>query len=90
MHTSSPCTAAMASMRGSTAKSLRTLRAGYGRMGSQTSGAAGAGLLRGVPGGDPGQKQVDLKITRMKDHHVVVVSQFFDRGQGGVVASHGY
>ena len=29
---------------------------------------------------------MDLKITRMKDHHVVVVSQLFDRGQGGVAA----
>ena len=54
-------------------------------MGSDTSGAAERNsLLRGVPGGDAGQKQVDIKITRMKDHDVVVVSQFFDRGQGGV------
>ena len=41
-------------------------------------------LLRGVPPGDARQEQVDIKITRMKDHDVVVVSQFFDRGQGGV------
>ena len=39
-------------------------------------GGGRSSLLRGVPRGDAGQKQVDVKITRMKHHHVVVVSQF--------------
>jgi hypothetical protein len=39
-------------------------------------GGGRSSMLRGVPRGDPGQKQVDVKITRMKHHHVVVVSQF--------------
>ena len=53
-------------------------------MGADTSGAAEAGLLGGVPRGDAGQKLVDIKITRMEHHHVVVVAQLSDRDQGGL------
>ena len=39
---------------------------------------------------DAGQKLVDIKITRMEHHHVVVVAQLSDRDQGGLARDHGY
>jgi hypothetical protein len=52
---------------------------GFGNLGRSCGG-----LLRRVPRFHAGQESFDLAVTGMEDHHVVVVAQFFDLGQGGI------